>query len=185
MKAMCFIVLAASLALATGSAHASCPTSNPDSVYVNNANGTVTDLRSGLMWNQCVEGESGSSCSGTASAMHWLAALAVAQSSTYAGFEDWRLPNTRELLSLVEFCNFEPAINGTYFPGAPSAEVWSSSPGISAPGLPNNGSWFVNFLNGATGHSFAREYDNYSVRLVRAGQSYGDLIFKNRFDGGG
>lgn len=184
MKAWCFIFLGASLALATGSAHASCTASNPDNVYANNGNGTVTDLRSGLMWKQCVEGASGSNCSGTASAMNWPAAQDAAQNSTFAGFDDWRMPNTRELLSLVEYCNFDPAINGTYFPNAPSSGVWAGSPRIPPPGFPGNTSWIVYFNNGATGQSYNRTDYSYTVRLVRAGQSYGDSIFKNGFDGG-
>ncbi len=185
MNALCLMALTASLALACGSARASCPSTNPDSNYVNHGNGTVSDLRTGLMWKQCVEGESGGSCSGTASSVHWDAAQVAAQNAVFAGFDDWRLPNVRELLSLVEFCNFNPAINATFFPNAPSAEVWSGSPSISPPGMPNNSSMYVNFLNGATGEAFTRTYDNFNVRLVRAGPSYGDSIFKNGFEGGG
>lgn len=38
------------------------PASNPDAVYAEHGDGTVTDTRTGLMWKQCVEGRSGANC---------------------------------------------------------------------------------------------------------------------------
>ena len=54
--------------------------------FVNNGDGTVTDLASGLMWSQ---GDS-------AATMDWVSALAWVQqknSENHLGYSDWRLPN--------------------------------------------------------------------------------------------
>jgi len=78
-----------------------CPPGNPriapDSRYSDNGNGTVTDHHTGLMWKQCSEGQSGAACSGSVTTMRWAAALAAGANSSFAGFNDWRLPNTKEL----------------------------------------------------------------------------------------
>lgn len=34
--------------------------------------------------------------------MDWEAALAYAEGATYAGYDDWRLPNVKELQSIVD-----------------------------------------------------------------------------------
>lgn len=162
-----------------------CVPTNPDSAYTNNGNGTVTDVRTGLMWKQCVEGKSGASCSGTASTIHWIDALTAAENATFAGYSDWRLPNVRELQSLIEYCNFLPAINGNYFPGTPSEDIWTGSPAIAPAGFPNNSSIIIDATNGANNESWDRTNVNYSlhnVRLVRSGQPFVDYVFRNGFD---
>ena len=65
--------LAAALGVASGAAQAvTClngiPASNPDNIYTVHGDGTVTDTRTGLMWKQCLEGQtwSGSACAGGA-----------------------------------------------------------------------------------------------------------------------
>ncbi len=62
----------------------------------NNGNGTITDQATGLMWAQA----------DSASAMDWQHALAFAETqnaANYLGHDDWRLPNTKELQSLVDY----------------------------------------------------------------------------------
>ncbi|MDD5391532.1 MAG: DUF1566 domain-containing protein [Thiothrix sp.] len=64
--------------------------------FTNNRNGTVTDAATGLMWAQA----------DSAKGMNWKDALAwVAQMNTakYLGYSDWRLPNTKELQSIVDY----------------------------------------------------------------------------------
>ena len=59
---------------------------------------------------------------------HGRDALAHAEASTFAGHNDWRLPNVNELSSLVEDCTFSPAINTNRFPNTPNSAFWSGSP---------------------------------------------------------
>jgi hypothetical protein len=57
------------------------------------------------MWKQCAEGLSGATCqTGSAQTFTWANALAHAEASTFANYTDWRLPNVKELSSLVEDC---------------------------------------------------------------------------------
>ncbi len=85
----------------------------------NNGNGTVTDSGTNLTWQQ---GESG--------AMTWEAALTYCEGLNLAGNTDWRLPNHKELLSLVDYAKATvPTINTTLFPGviSPLYQYWSST----------------------------------------------------------
>jgi len=143
------------------------PASNPDSVYTNHGDGTVTDTRTGLMWKQCAEGLSGADCqTGTMESFNWADALAHAEVSTFADHTNWRLPNVNELFSLVEDCQGYPAINTTLFPNTPvySSNFWSGSP--YARNLDR--AWNVFFSNGVVDHGTRNS--SFRVRLVRDAQ---------------
>lgn len=111
----------------------SIPASTPDSQLQDNGDGTVTDRKTGLMWKQCAEGQFGSGCAeGAATEFNmWQNALLRAEevnnSGGFAGFTDWRVPNIKELASLVEQQCMEPAINLTRFPNTPNNGFGSSS----------------------------------------------------------
>ena len=141
--------------------------SNPTSVYlVDSANGTVTDTRTGLMWDRCALGQSSLGCAtGTATQLTWQAALnAAATIGTYKGFTDWRMPNIKELRSLAEECLIDPSINGFAFPYTPAGFFWSGSPVAGG----TTSAWYVDFYYGS-----AVIGSRSSVglgRLVRAGQ---------------
>ena len=143
---------------------ASTPTAN----FVANGNGTVTDRKTGLMWDQCAWGSSGSACAvGTNATMTWQAALGVAATANgmaYKGYSDWRLPNVKELLSIVETCRSSPSINEQIFPNTISNVFWSGSPDV----LTSSYAWVVDF---GSGYSPGGNRDGVSyVRLVRVGQ---------------
>jgi hypothetical protein len=143
--------------------------SNPDSVYAVNGDGTATDTRTGLMWKVCAEGQtwSAGTCGDTETPMNWPTALSLAETTVYAGHSDWRLPNVKELRSLVEECRNSPAINDSVFPGTSNANFWSASPGVYHPYV----AWFVSFGTGYAS-SYNRSFTN-SVRLVRDAQPSG------------
>ena len=107
--------------------------------------GTVTDGVTGLMWKQCPEGLEGSDCSvGAAGLLIWGGSMKRARDSEFAGYTDWRLPNMKELLSIVAFDQSSPALNTTVFPGSTSS-FWSSTPKYVATG---NQSYVVDFTKG-------------------------------------
>jgi hypothetical protein len=61
--------------------------------FVDNGDGTVTDTATGLTWMQADSGR----------ALGWQEALSYAESLDYAGHDDWRLPNAKELQSIVDY----------------------------------------------------------------------------------
>lgn len=94
--------------------------------FVKNSDGTVTDQATGLMWQQSDDG----------SRRNWQTAMADAQSATLAGYDDWRLPNIKELQSIVKYggeVGSWPAIDTSIFTltGKNTIEdplwVWSST----------------------------------------------------------
>lgn len=58
-----------------------------------NGDDTITDNATGLMWAQ---GDDGAE-------LDWQDALAYAEDSELGGFSDWRLPNVKELQSIVDY----------------------------------------------------------------------------------
>lgn len=74
--------------------------------FIDNADGTVTDNATGLMWEQVDNGNT----------YNWIEALEYANESELAGYSDWRLPNTKELQSIVDYEKTTiPAIDEDYF----------------------------------------------------------------------
>jgi hypothetical protein len=125
--------------------------------------GTVTDGVTGLMWKQCPEGLEGSDCSvGAAGLLIWGGSMKRARDSEFAGYTDWRLPNMKELLSIVAFDQSSPALNTTVFPGSTSS-FWSSTPKYVATG---NQSYVVDFTKGIH-QPKVRTVQKSAQRLVR------------------
>jgi PKD repeat protein len=61
--------------------------------FTDNGDGTVTDSATGLMWQQVDSG----------SGMFWEDALSYAETLDLAGHSDWRLPNAKELQSILDY----------------------------------------------------------------------------------
>ena len=138
----------------------------PNSRYTLSASGTALDKKTGLTWMRCNLGQvwDGVTCTGTAQPYTWQTALQIAQSTVFAGQSDWRLPNQKELQSLVENRCYAPAINLTAFPNEASGWAWSSSPAASS----SSYAWVVGFGNGYD--SYGNKGYSRAVRLVRGGQ---------------
>jgi len=69
---------------------------NPDygvNAFEDNGNGTITDNATGLMWTQDDDGEG----------MVWKDALSYAEDANFANYYDWRLPNAKELQSILDY----------------------------------------------------------------------------------
>jgi hypothetical protein len=81
--------------------------------FSNNGDGTITDLSNGLMWSRADNGTK----------LMWSNALAWVQAknaANYLGHDDWRMPNVKELQSIVNYSNAPdynglPAIDTNYF----------------------------------------------------------------------
>jgi arylsulfatase A-like enzyme len=105
--------------------------------YLNNGDGTITDLDTGLMWSQ-VPG----------AAVTWEGALTYAENLTLGGYTDWRLPNIKELQTLTDYAlatatsttGIKPSINRTLFPAATATAYWSST---TVKGATTTEAWLV------------------------------------------
>ncbi len=90
--------------------------------YTDNADGTITDAATGLMW----KGDDG------AEIYTFTEALAFAESSEFAGYTDWRIPDVKELQSIVDYSRGPtsaeglPAIDTDYFTCTPITNTGSA-----------------------------------------------------------
>ena len=99
----------------------------------------VTDNATGLMW---VSNGTSAGCynGGTRTCYD---AIDFAEGLTFAGYDDWRLPNIVELQSIVDYGRTNPTINPTYFPNTQtSSKYWSSTR------YEINSAWAVDFKYG-------------------------------------
>jgi Protein of unknown function (DUF1566) len=135
----------------------------PSLRFTVNADGTVIDTVTRLMWKKCPEGQTGSGCGGGALTTYdWGQALTVAAASSFAGYTDWRAPDIKELHSIVERKCASPAINLAVFPTTPPGGFWTSSIDTFNPGYVH----LVKFDLGLD--SFLdRKTDKFYIRLVR------------------
>jgi hypothetical protein len=109
-----------------------------DERYIISADGTVTDLDTGLMWTRCVYGqtwdESEQTCSGDIQNLSWLNALEAGVDNNYADYNGWRLPNINELKTIFDITKVGPAMNTVAFPVLPTTNnyaFWSSTPDLA------------------------------------------------------
>ena len=158
------------------------PFANAIPSYTINSDGTVSDATTGLTWMRCSMGQTwtGSTCSGSASEYIWSDAVAL--TTNFASYHDWRLPNVRELLTIVDRTVINPAINTTVFPNTPASRFQSSSEyadvnaDFGAPSAELN-AWLVNFEAGFASfgeynQGYGDKYHGFQVRLVRDGRSF-------------
>ena len=135
----------------------------PDKRYVavSGSNGAeILDRQTKLIWRRCSAGQTwdGSTCSGSAGAFDWVTALQQAK----AAGTGYRLPNVKELQSLLEAACYTDAINEKFFPASLRGVYWSSTPAVGAR------AWFVNFNLGDSGNS--ERFSAGAVRAVRSGK---------------
>lgn len=129
----------------------------------------VRDNKTGLQWQRCSLGQTwrNNTCEPTAEqdVFNWQQALEEAKNNRLGGFSTWRLPNKKELASLLELSCTEPAINLRIFPNTVVGRYWTSTPVIYADSFT---AWFVDFSGGEYGNISATN-TLLNVRLVRDG----------------
>ena len=136
--------------------------------FIDNSDGTITDLNTAFMWEQKV---AGSGCLHCVNDLYtWFDGMSEFISQVngtgLAGHSDWRLPNIAELqtILLAHFpsCPISPCIDPIFTPTAAS-RYWSSSTFAGAPAA----AWVVFFGNGGVFANF--KTDTNFVRAVRGG----------------
>ncbi|MFI3282761.1 MAG: DUF1566 domain-containing protein [Rikenellaceae bacterium] len=123
--------------------------------FVDNGDGTISDKATGLMWAKSDNGEG----------VMWADAVKYAESSELAGHTDWRLPNVKELQSIVDYRyapsskEFKPAIDPMFncTPFVNEAKVddygyyWTNTSALFRADSPFYFAWYVAFGRAVNG----------------------------------
>lgn len=128
--------------------------------YVYVAGGAqVKDTRTGLTWQRCSVGQvwRQRTCVGEPTKLRYDDAIALAEQTP-----GWRLPQVYELVSLVDYSRYDPAIDLKAFPTTPAYYYWTATIVAEHPTY----AWDVNFDSGDVTQS-GRVQESY-VRLVKA-----------------
>jgi hypothetical protein len=92
--------------------------------FIANGDGTVTDTSTNLMWAISAQHF------GIEILMNWWDGIDACNNMIFAGYDDWRMPNTREMLSVMDYGYYDPALKpGHPFTDIPlgSSTYWSST----------------------------------------------------------
>lgn len=117
--------------------------------FVDNGDGTISDTATGLMWAKDDNGKG----------IEWTEALPYAESADLAGYSDWRLPNVKELQSIVDYSRapsskgveaaIDPIFNCTPFVNEADDDdygyYWTSTSACFTKGKPFYFAWYVAF----------------------------------------
>ncbi|MDP8248266.1 MAG: DUF1566 domain-containing protein [Candidatus Tritonobacter lacicola] len=135
--------------------------------FTDNGNGTVTDNATGLMWEQKTP-------SNNTDGYSFVDALdycenQIGTDGTYAGHDDWRLPNLMELMSLFVFKNPGQYFDYTAFPNTPgypdTTDYWSSTNRLND----SSSRFSVEYSGGVPAISSSGNNSPLYVRAVRGG----------------
>ncbi len=128
------------------------------SVGVLMAGEMAMDERTGLTWqdNRFVESER----------VTYAQAEKLCKEMRLGNYDDWRIPTLRELLSIIDYKKYDPAVLDGFSIGE-SSYYWSSSQYMGDP----DKVWGIDFKDGAT-DSNGKDYDR-RVRCVRTSSTTG------------
>ncbi len=143
----------------------------PDPRFTDNRDGTVTDHLTGLMWLK--------SANFPSAKLNWQAALDLAadlntnpdnhgRGGYIANYRDWRLPNRKELLTLIDRSASSPALpSGHLFLDVSNASYWTGT--SVANGDASDNAWGVSFSDGSVSH--LGKYTEHFFLAVRQGRT--------------
>ena len=117
--------------------------------FIDNGDGTVLDLCTGLVWQQETADTNRDGAVTGEDQVNWQRALRYCEQLESAGYSDWRLPNVTELRSIVGFGRTNPAINTAFRITIGTAEqlsgmYWTSTTHLRTP----DDAWTISFFNG-------------------------------------
>ena len=121
--------------------------------------GIVTDRQTGLQWQDDYNYNGGA-----VKSAKWIDAIAYCENLSLGGYTDWRLPNIRELFSIVDRSQYGDTIDPV-FRSSTNYSYWSSTTRATDP------SWAIveDFYDGGSGGMSKDTILN--VLCVRGGQS--------------
>ena len=116
--------------------------------YTDNGDGTVTDNSTGLMWEKKTDANVDVNFTWQGALAYVAELNAMNGGAGFAGHNDWRLPNIRELLSTVDYGRSNPPINPAFGPTrgiSNYSAYWSST--TWAGYQPGGSAWAVEFAD--------------------------------------
>ena len=128
--------------------------------FKDNNDGTVTDKATGLMWMK-VDSDKLKAGKNKDGKMNWQEALDWAENLEYAGYSDWRLPNVKELQSIVDYTRSPATTNS-----AAIDPVFQTTSFIAEGGEKD----YPNYWSGTTHASLSRAS---TAAYVAFGRSFG------------
>jgi len=122
----------------------------------------VTDNLTGLMWTR--------DANRPAAPLSWQLSLDYANTLVLCGFDDWRLPNRKELRSLINYnlANNATTLNTLGFSNVQANLYWSSSSSAPVPPIFVAHAWIAVMRDGDETRGL--KTDSHFVWPVRAGQ---------------
>lgn len=137
--------------------------------FINNFDGTISDVVTGLMWQRIDGGE-----------MTIENARKYVDSMSLGGYNDWRLPSPMEAFSLLNLNNPNPALDREMFPSTNAQYWWTSAKQYND----ENKIWVTN-AGGGIGNHLASETvsaggtKKIHVRAVR--QTHDPVLIDQRY----
>lgn len=107
-----------------------------NSRFTDNLDGTITDEVTGLIWM----------AQPTSDSITWENALNYADTLNFAGYNDWRVPNIKEIQSIQDVKRIKPALNTSFFKGISTYKYWTSTSIINQA----TKAWYIDFQYGIT-----------------------------------
>jgi hypothetical protein len=121
--------------------------------FTDNGDDTVTDDLTGLMWQKTFGGE-----------MSQASAITYCDTLTTGGYDDWRVPEIQELVTITNLSRRYPSTYTTVFPGVPNDRFWSSTENVAS----TYQAWHVYFGDGGVAVD-GKTVTYIRVRCVRLG----------------
>jgi len=152
--------------------------------YVDNGDGTITDLNTGLMWEKKSDDDTlhdkdiaylWSGNGNQETIWDWLDDVNAEGGTGFAGYSDWRIPNVRELQSIIDYERYDPSVDPVFNTGCAggctltmcsctvASYYWSSTTGAGGQGYY---AWYVSFYNGNP-YGISKDSLGPNVRAVR------------------
>lgn len=119
----------------------------------------VFDRATGLCW--AADGNE-AGCNNGAE-ISWAGGIAYANALDFAGFTDWRMPNIKELLSIINYVRVTPALLEPPFINTGIVIYWSSTTYAAV----DSAAWLCDFDTGST--TLVVKTDTELIRCVRKG----------------
>lgn len=150
--------------------------------YRDHGNGTITDKNTGLMWEKKSDDgglhdkDNAYPWSGGETIWDWLDDVNAEGGTGFAGYSDWRIPNVKELQSIIDYGRFDPAVdlvfNNNCTPGVDvlsgsctASNYWSSTTEADSAAH----AWNVGFSFGVVRADGKADFIILHVRAVRGG----------------